>query len=455
MSRNHHFFLVSFLVFTLCNSMLYAGKEKDEKVQFEYLAIRDITVVDSERTLDVCLVNHGDKGELVYDGIDELDHVLLKIPIGPEDDDLTVELATLICTSLSMDWVCEGPELISSADEEDESVDVDNAQEWAAFTIRPDGQVFVENGESNCFRVEFINVNPEMGEVSLLVDQYFEGKRAKKAINDVMEVFKTDGIGLAIKHDDLLDIRADQHHPRYTDEEAFQAVLDRDGLGSGLDADTVDGSDSSELEESAEILAAIAAHAAIPDAHHSLEDGAGYDLDARFVDYYVIRENTNSVFCDGLPPPTGGNIATFFSECVTLDPRRPFVYMSAKVQNPDLDRTFTGIAYFRVEYGCLPNFEACSLPEPGVTEDRPYVEKLNLFTAPTGNLVAVPFSLPRDSDFVELNTGESLLPTFGITPEEEVRFELVVERIGGVPPAGSERLRASDFIVRAPARVLH
>jgi hypothetical protein len=41
---------------------------------------------------------------------------------------------------------------------------------------------------------------------------------------------------------------ADAHHARYTDGEAWAAVLANDGPGSGLDADTVDGLHASELE---------------------------------------------------------------------------------------------------------------------------------------------------------------------------------------------------------------
>ncbi|NQT84940.1 tail fiber domain-containing protein [bacterium] len=46
-------------------------------------------------------------------------------------------------------------------------------------------------------------------------------------------------------------------------------VLANDGTGSGLDADAVDGIQGADLEESAEIDADIAAHAAIADAHHA------------------------------------------------------------------------------------------------------------------------------------------------------------------------------------------
>jgi hypothetical protein len=89
---------------------------------------------------------------------------------------------------------------------------------------------------------------------------------------------------------------ADAHHARYTDSEAFGAVLDNDGAGSSLDADTVDGMHGAALEESAEIDADIATHAAIADAHHArytdaeafgavlANDGAGSGLDADTVD---------------------------------------------------------------------------------------------------------------------------------------------------------------------------
>jgi hypothetical protein len=88
----------------------------------------------------------------------------------------------------------------------------------------------------------------------------------------------------------------DAHHARYTDAEAFGAVLDNDGAGSGLDADTVDGMQGADLDESAEIDADIAAHASFADAHHARytdaeafgavldNDGSGSSLDADAVD---------------------------------------------------------------------------------------------------------------------------------------------------------------------------
>jgi len=86
------------------------------------------------------------------------------------------------------------------------------------------------------------------------------------------------------------------HHARYTDLEAWAAVLSSDGAGSGLDADTVDGLHASALEESAEIDADIAAHALSPAAHHArytnseawaavlANDGSGSGLDADMLD---------------------------------------------------------------------------------------------------------------------------------------------------------------------------
>jgi hypothetical protein len=61
---------------------------------------------------------------------------------------------------------------------------------------------------------------------------------------------------------------SDAHHARYTDGEAWAAALANDGASSGLDADTVDGQQAATLEESAEIDVDVAAHAAVSDAHH-------------------------------------------------------------------------------------------------------------------------------------------------------------------------------------------
>ena len=241
------------------------AKEKD-KMQFEYRAIRDLTIVDSERRMDICLINQGGEGELINDALED-DHILVFLPSGLDDDDLMEDPMTAICTPLEPGWICE-LDTILAVDNEDEEPDGEG-QDWLVLNIRPDGTVQAEKGETFCFRVDMIDVNTEMGEVPLIVEQYIEKKRAEEPLNEVIEVFKTDALALDINHDDLGGIREDQHHPRYTDDEAFQAVLDRDGPGSGLDADTVDGHEGADLEESNEIDADIAAHAAIADAHHA------------------------------------------------------------------------------------------------------------------------------------------------------------------------------------------
>ncbi len=80
------------------------------------------------------------------------------------------------------------------------------------------------------------------------------------------------------------------------DNEITPTVWAHDGAGSGLDADTVDGYEGAALEESIEIDADVAAHTAITGAHHTrytdgeawtavlANDGAGSGLDADTVD---------------------------------------------------------------------------------------------------------------------------------------------------------------------------
>lgn len=87
---------------------------------------------------------------------------------------------------------------------------------------------------------------------------------------------------------------ASAHHARYEDAEAVAAVLAADGSGSGLDADTVDGADLSTIQS--EIDSDVAAHAINPSAHHSryadgeavaavlAADGSGSGLDADTLD---------------------------------------------------------------------------------------------------------------------------------------------------------------------------
>jgi len=72
------------------------------------------------------------------------------------------------------------------------------------------------------------------------------------------------------KFSELTDVAADAQIPGAIarDSEIMPTVLGNDGAGSGLDADTLDGMEGAALEESAEIDADIAAHAAVPAAHH-------------------------------------------------------------------------------------------------------------------------------------------------------------------------------------------
>jgi len=73
--------------------------------------------------------------------------------------------------------------------------------------------------------------------------------------------------GADIASGTVADVRIDAAIAR--DSEIVPTVLANDGVGSGLDADTVDGVQGADLEESAEIDADITAHAGVADAHHA------------------------------------------------------------------------------------------------------------------------------------------------------------------------------------------
>ncbi|MFZ5815294.1 MAG: hypothetical protein ACOY93_08315 [Bacillota bacterium] len=84
----------------------------------------------------------------------------------------------------------------------------------------------------------------------------------------------------------------DLHHSRYTDEEAIAAILGADGAGSTLDADLLDGNEASHFATAS----ALSAHTGNASAHHSRYtdgeavaaikgvDGSGSSLDADLLD---------------------------------------------------------------------------------------------------------------------------------------------------------------------------
>jgi len=177
------------------------------------------------------MVNRGRAGLLANDGSRDLDRVEVRIPVGDGDHELTETPLTISCVSPGPQWACEGPEMANDGK--------------AVLTIRPVETVSVARDETICFRLEALNVNAAMGQAALRVDQRIDPRRARTLLDRWVTVFKT--AHSPVRHDDLVDVRAEQHHPRYTDDEAFQATLGRDGAGCGLDADTVDGRHAHEI----------------------------------------------------------------------------------------------------------------------------------------------------------------------------------------------------------------
>jgi len=205
------------------------------RITFEYLAYPDSTFTDAERQFQVCMVNRGGDGELVYDGVRNLDQVVVSIPMGTTEDDLT-EQATIYCLPREPGWLCEGPDYQAGE---------------ALLTFRPDGTAEVGTEEEVCFKIEMVGVNVEVGLSFLRANQLIAPQRANPPANTQMGLYKAELPPIA--HDDLVDVLADQHHVRYSGDEAFQAVLERDGPGSGLDADTVDGFEGGDLDQSAQV----------------------------------------------------------------------------------------------------------------------------------------------------------------------------------------------------------
>jgi hypothetical protein len=255
------------------------------QISFEGFLFPDNVVVNSNRSLTFCLVNQGSENELIREGGDD-DHLTLTIPLGPEASDLEVNGWGIGCVPSSEYWEC--------------SVDVQASH--VAITVGPYlGSVVVPRGDTACFELTGFQINSAEGISFQRLEQFVHPSRALPAETRSLVVFKSaNGVVL---HDDLAGVRSNQHHVKTT---SFGELTDQasdDQIPNDItisfaqaagNADAVDGATAADLEESAEIVGSIAAHAAIADVHHAryTDAEARAALGGGFTGYEIVRSTS-------------------------------------------------------------------------------------------------------------------------------------------------------------------
>lgn len=194
-------------------------------LSFQFHVFPENVLTDTDRSLKLVFLNEADgPGRLVRDAEND-DRMVVVMSVGSDQGDLVSDPTTLSCTNVPPDWDCW--------------INLDNP-EVAQVVLQPlASEVWVQPEETLTFEITGAGINGQGGLSRVFFFQLIDKKRAKKPVNIMDKYYKT--VTGAISHDDLADIHEDNHHTRYTDDEAWQAVLDRDGAGSTLDADLVDG----------------------------------------------------------------------------------------------------------------------------------------------------------------------------------------------------------------------
>lgn len=167
----HH--LIS-IAASVCLIILILPAEAGNKPRFQYIGIPNTVIVDSMPTMEICLVNQGDSGDLINDGSENLDHINITIPLGQLGNDLTNDTTNFVITDPSQ-WAS----------------DVVIEQAEILITLKPDGVVTVGTMETICFNMGYVNINSEVGLSLFNVDQQLDSKRADAPINDLISIFKS------------------------------------------------------------------------------------------------------------------------------------------------------------------------------------------------------------------------------------------------------------------------
>ncbi|MEM7244106.1 MAG: hypothetical protein AAF533_02115 [Acidobacteriota bacterium] len=220
---------------------------------------------DTDRTLSLCLVNHGPGAELRRDDLTggSGDVIRLAVPLGPDDHHLAVATASLNCIPADAEWDCTVER---------------TTPELAVVEIRPAAATArIDPGASTCFDLTGVAVNEAEGVALLPLKVAASRERAVLLDDRPLTVIKSlDGW---IRHVDLPDVEEDQHHqyPIPTsgiEEDAIVAELIAEGaVGSfeleneGIRAEDIasDAVGTDEILDGTIALADLGANGASPD----------------------------------------------------------------------------------------------------------------------------------------------------------------------------------------------
>lgn len=216
--RSHCHFVVALVLASHC-----LAAPTPSKIEFEGFLFPEGVTTGSMRSMTACLVNHGSAGFLERSS-GAVDHLVLSVPVGSSDSDLLGVGAAMACTPMDPEWSCT----------------VQAQPDSVQLVLAPAGsRAAVGASSTTCFTLDMADINGTEGIAFPRLEQFISERRAFRLRVHPLAVVKTSR-GM-IRHDDLTDVTSHQHHERYTDEEAWDAVLARDGSGSGLDAAVLQG----------------------------------------------------------------------------------------------------------------------------------------------------------------------------------------------------------------------
>jgi hypothetical protein len=149
------------------------------KVTFEVVILPEWVMTESTPPgFEICLVNRNDVDtELINDGADNMDQIIIGIPFGTDDEQLTDDVSNCTCTAMEPGWECLGPDASDGMN--------------AYLTLLPTGTTTVEAYSTVCFLLDGVPINAAEGLVQVSIDQQINPVRAKKPVNVVERIFKT------------------------------------------------------------------------------------------------------------------------------------------------------------------------------------------------------------------------------------------------------------------------